>query len=184
MSALLAAALACAACASSIPLRAERLPSDATERTRSVDQLGETLFMALRSGRPRTALAPVVVLDDLLVPSARLRGERARAETERLGETSGWPIAWASARYAGFCAQGGRDEPALNGLGLREEAWVVSRVLLVGEAGSTRTAAWVEGAFVFTERGFQVLWFSRLEGPRAGHADLDLAPCDVERGIR
>ena len=44
-----------------------------------------------------------------------------------------------------------------------------------------RSAAWLEGTFVFTNRGWEAIAIRHMEVPRPDHADLELAPCDVQR---
>jgi hypothetical protein len=81
--------------------------------------------------------------------------------------------------------QRARIEPAGPPLGLREPGFVAERVLVVGaEPGGGKVAAWVEGSFVLTDQGFFAVSLQRLETPRRDHADLDLAPCDLEIGVR
>jgi hypothetical protein len=147
--------------------------------------LARALFVAIQEERPQQVLAAPAELD-LLLPV----GTRSRIEQERrrggaqFARMAGRPPVWSSAAYAGFCAQGAREEPAGGSLGLPEAAWLLDRLLVVAELGNGRSASWVEGRFLFTDRGWRALTLSRVEAPRAGHSDLDLAPCDVEQGIR
>ena len=93
---------------------------------------------------------------------------------------------WGAATFAGFCAQGAREEAPRAGLGLTHAGWVLERILLVarGGAAAAGSASWVEGDFVYTDRGWRVLSLRRVETPRRQHSDLELAPCDVEAGLR
>lgn len=174
----------CGASGSGTP-RAAGIPEAASARREAVVALGGQLFEAFRAGQPRAALAPASDLDDLLSPAGRFRIERSRARlTDTAIEARGAARAWQGARFAGVCAQGAQLEPAARGLGLREPAWVMKRLLIVGQVGNTRVAAWLGGAFVYTQAGFRALSLDRIETPRGNHADLELAPCDVEWGIR
>ena len=47
-----------------------------------------------------------------------------------------------------------------------------------------RVAAWVEGVFIQTDGGFVAIDLHRVEDPRCEHTDLEIAPCDMEAGIR
>jgi hypothetical protein len=63
---------------------------------------------------------------------------------------------------------------------------VLQRILVVARTGANgpRSASWLEGDFVYTAQGWRALSFHRIETPRRHHADLELAPCDVEAGLR
>jgi hypothetical protein len=154
-------------------------------RRESLDQLARALFTAIQAEAPQQALAAPAELDELLPIQTRSRIEQERRRSGRqLSSLPGRPAVWSSASYAGFCAQGARQEPAGGSLGLMEAAWLLDRVLVVADLGNARSASWVEGRFLFTDQGWRALTLSRVEAPRAGHSDLDLAPCDVEQGIR
>lgn len=171
-------------CASRVPLKPRTLPSEAIERRESLDALARSLYTALGSGEPDSCLIAPRELDELLTPEGRLRAEAWRGKGGFESTRQAWAEAQRTVHYQGYCAQGAKDEPPGGGVGLVEPGWLVQRVLLVGDDGVRRSAAWVEGVFVLTDQGFRVLGFSRIEAPRAHHADLDLAPCDVEQGIR
>ncbi|MFT3921342.1 MAG: hypothetical protein QM778_02285 [Myxococcales bacterium] len=161
------------------------LPVDQTARRESLDQLARALFDAIRADAPEQALAPAAELDELLPSPTRTRIEQERRRPiHQAASVPGHPAVWSAASYAGFCAQGAREEPAGGALGLGGAAWLLDRLLVVADLGNGRSASWVEGRFLFTDQGWRALTLSRVETPRAGHSDLDLAPCDVEQGIR
>lgn len=161
------------------------LPSDQLTRRESIDQLARALFSAIQAASPERVLAPPGELDLLLPTRTRSRIEQERRHSgAQLLTLPGRPAVWSGASYAGFCAQGAREEPAGGALGLIEAAWLLDRLLVVADLGNGRSASWVEGRFLFTDHGWRALSLSRVEAPRAGHSDLDLAPCDVEQGIR
>lgn len=160
------------------------LPADARARHDSVDAFAREVFEALRQGAPEQLLASAEALDALLTSDARLRVLQARGRPFAEDALHSFRLAWRDARYAGFCAQGARQEPADQALGLRAPGWVLERLLVASRLGHQRSAAWVEGQFVYTEQGWKTLSLRRIDPPRFGHADLDLAPCDVEGGLR
>jgi hypothetical protein len=165
----------------------EGMPVDATVRRASLSELGKQLFDGLRTGGLRACFASPGEIDALIVPEARFRLERERAESvERVDSTGSFRSDWALASYGGFCAQGAREEAAGNSLGLTRPGWVLDRILVVADLGEgrARSASWLEGAFVYTAYGWKALSFRRIEPPRRQHADLELAPCDVESGLR
>jgi hypothetical protein len=174
--------LSISACAHAAPPRALPPPVDAAARRESLDDLGKRLFDAIRERRIGSVLAQGDELDALLVPEARARIERERQRVVHLN-LSELAQPWAVAQYAGFCAQGALQGGVVDS-GLRGDGWQLDRILVVADLNRVQSASWVEGRFVFTDQGFKVLSLSRVEPPRARHADLELAPCDVERGIR
>lgn len=157
------------------------MPHDAGQRRGSLKALGQVLFDALRVGNVRPSLATGRDLEELVDHESRLRIER---EQQRQLVLSTFRSHWAGASYTGFCAQGAREEPAHNGLGLVRPGWVLERILVVARDGVGRSASWVEGRFVYTDEGWKTLSLTRIESPRRQHSDLDLAPCDVEEGVR
>ncbi len=180
---MLALATACGSAV--LAPRPALLPSDQLTRRESIDQLARTLFSAIQAASPERVLVPAAELDVLLPTPARSRIEQERHHSgARLFAMPGRPAVWSGASYAGSCAQGAREEPAGGALGLMEAAWLLDRLLVVADLGRGRSASWVEGRFLFTDQGWRALSLSRVEAPRAGHSDLDLAPCDVEQGIR
>lgn len=86
---------------------------------------------------------------------------------------------------AGVCVQNARLERASGPLGLLRDAWVFDRALVAvtGTSGE-RLGFWLEGSFVYTAKGFIAIAIARLEIPRWEHADLGLAPCDMDAGLR
>jgi hypothetical protein len=152
-----------------------------------LSELARVLFEGLRDGQLRSCFASPDELEALVVPEARFRLERDRsASLERAESAASFRRDWALASYAGFCAQGARQERAGGGLGLTRPGWVLDRILVVADLGQgrPRSASWLEGSFVYTEHGWKALSFRRIEPPRLHHADLELAPCDVESGLR
>lgn len=163
------------------------MPHDAGLRRSSLQALGQSLFEGLRAGTLAPTFATQRELDAMLVPEARLRLDRERASSTTRGfRLEVFRSEWGAARFAGFCVQGARDEGRNAGLGLLEPGWVLDRFLVAVSVGDTglRSAAWVEGDFVYTGEGWRALSLRRVEAPRRHHADLDLAPCDVEAGLR
>jgi len=88
-----------------------------------------------------------------------------------------------TATFSGACFQGLREEPAGTVTGLIEPGWLFERVLLVGQEATGRVATWLEGEFLWTDAGFGALTILSVEDPRRGHADLELAVCDVDLGV-
>jgi hypothetical protein len=176
------------ACGGGLPAIAPAaMPHDAYARRASLVELGKELFEGLRGGALRACFASQNELEALIVPEARFRLERERAASvERVDSAAVFQRDWALASYAGFCAQGAREELAQSSLGLTRPGWVLDRILVVADLGQgrARSASWLEGAFVYTEHGWKALSFRRIEQPRSHHADLELAPCDVESGLR
>jgi hypothetical protein len=175
-------------CAASQALSAPAtMPSDAELRRTSLRDLGQRLFDGLRAGSLEPNFANVRELDLILVPDARLQLERERARWQQrsFGLVS-FRSDWSSASFVGFCAQGARVEPPHAGLGLTQAGWVLDRILVVArpETAGPPSASWLEGDFVYTGQGWRVLSLRRVEPPRRHHADLELAPCDVEAGLR
>jgi hypothetical protein len=171
-------------CATAPALAPAGMPHDANLRRDSLSELGQRLFAALRAGSISQCVAPSSELDQLVVPEARLHVERERRAHGSFATSSVFPRDWAAASYAGFCAQGAREEPARAALGLAQPGWVLERILVVASLGTTRSASWLTGRFVYTEAGWKLLSLSQIEQPRRQHSDLDLAPCDVEAGLR
>lgn len=173
-----------AASSASGSLALRTLPAEAEQRRAAIESLAQQTFEALRDGVPRRLLAPANELDGLLTASAQHRLLEQRRT--RLGAlpVQLWAVPWKQASFTGFCAQGAREETAGGPSGLKEPAWVLDRLLVAATFGGQRSASWVEGSFVYTTDGFRALNLSRLEGPRNEHSDLELAPCDVEGGLR
>ncbi|HEX6240726.1 MAG TPA: hypothetical protein VFZ61_07530 [Polyangiales bacterium] len=163
------------------------MPADAALRRSSLLELGQRLFEGLRDGALEPSFATMRELDVMLLPEARLRLERERAGwSQRRFALEPFRNEWSRAGFVGFCAQGARAEPPRAGLGLTHAGWVLDRILVVArpDTAGPRSAAWLEGDFVYTEQGWRVLSLRRLEPPRRHHSDLELAPCDVEAGLR
>ncbi len=160
------------------------MPQESGERRSTLMELSRVLFEGLRGGSLEHSVAPGSEVDRLVVPQMRFRIERERAGRLDRGLLGTFRRDWAAASFAGFCAQGAREEPAARGLGLQRPAWVLDRVLVVANLGGSRSASWLEGRFVYTAQGWKTLSLTRIEQPRRNHADLELAPCDVEAGLR
>lgn len=181
----LAAGVGCAAGQTSpAPLT---MPPDAELRRMSLRDLGQQLFEGLRTGSLDPSFANLRELDLIVAPDARLTLERERASWQQRSFVLGtFRSDWGDANFVGFCAQGARNEPPRAGLGLMQAGWVLDRILVVAqpETAGPRSASWLEGDFVYTGHGWRVLSLRRVEPPRRHHADLELAPCDVEAGLR
>lgn len=158
------------------------LPVEESAREPILFEVGRRLH-ALYAGAPEDrVLVDRAHLDAVLDPVAAARARRTPP-------VPGWAPDGVDRRllgdadYLGVCVQGLRAETAGGPIGLREDGWVFDRALVVGrQPGNRRVAAWVEGIFVHTERGFRAIALRRLEHPRWEHADLDLAPCDMAAG--
>jgi hypothetical protein len=163
-------------------------PDEHDARQVAVDELGQRAWDALRRGDPETLLYDDVALRALLEPDAATRFAARRSLTD-LGSCgtppgcaghSDPPTMLASARYVGLCVQGARLEPAGEVLGLKQEAWVLDRVLVIGSLPTgRRVAAWIEGTFVYSTHGFRAIDIERVEEPRWEHTDVEIAPCDL-----
>jgi hypothetical protein len=164
-------------------LAARGIPTDQNERLASLDRLGAELHGALRRGDLGELWADGNDLDLLLTVEARARRSAGRRDSGQALSRGGWATAWAGHPYGGFCAQGARLESAGGALGLREPGWIIDRMLVVSADGHRQSASWVDGLFVYTTRGWLVIELQEAEAPRPGHADLELAPCDVQRGL-
>jgi hypothetical protein len=163
------------------------MPPDAELRRTSLLDLGQRLFEGLRAGSLEPNFASMRELDEIVLPDARLRLERERASwAQRSVGLGPFRSDWSSASFAGFCVQGAREEPPRAGLGLTHTGWVLDRILVVArpDTAGPRSASWLEGDFVYTGHGWRVLSLRRVEPPRRHHSDLELAPCDVEAGLR
>ncbi len=189
MSWLAACAGLCLASCASAPHTASRTlpyPERPTERVQLLDDLGARAFAVLLHGTPHALLLDDVGLRAVLKPEAANQAAALRASTALgMRVPADAAAALANAHYQGVCLQGARLVPAGPPLGLRAPGYIFDRALVVGvEPDGGRVAAWVEGTFVLTDLGFYALALQRLEAPRRDHADLDLAPCDLEIGLR
>jgi hypothetical protein len=161
------------------------MPREASARRESLDALARCLFEGLSRGDLSACLVSREQLDGLVQAEARFRMARAReASLVRGGQVNVAQGVFRGATYAGFCAQGAREEAPGKALGLVEPGWVLERILIVASARGTRSATWLEGSFVYTRQGWRGLDLRRVELPRPRHSDLELAPCDVESGLR
>lgn len=171
---------------SAVAMRPLPVPEDGAAREEAIRQGGERLYGALAAGRPESLLADDVELRSLVDPETASRYAVLRLGTGvRLDVAPEQLAPFARARFGGVCLQGARLEPKGSRLGLLSDGWVFDRALVMGiEPGGRRLGAWVEGTFVYTPGGFVALSLSRVEVPRWEHSDLELAPCDMEVGLR
>jgi hypothetical protein len=182
---LLALGACLVACLGQHQATPQTMPHDAALRRDSLSMLGQSLFEGLRAGTLDQSFASMRELDAIVAPEARMRLDRERASSiERAASLALFRNDWRGASYAGFCAQGAREEQAHASLGLTQPGWVLERILVVARTGATSSASWLEGDFVYTAQGWKALNVRRVEAPRRQHADLELAPCDVEAGLR
>jgi hypothetical protein len=181
---LLLALLAMACGHGTEALRPAIPPNDRAAWQGSLHEFAGSLFAALRDNRLEPVLVPFDALDAFLTPRGRIRVEHERSAHRPNMLQAAVAQAWAKASYVGFCTQGVHAEPPHGSYGLRSDAWIVDRILVVGLRNRSRTAAWVEGTFVHTSRGWRALSLGRIEVPRSHHSDLEVALCDVEYGIR
>jgi hypothetical protein len=167
-----------AGCASTTPAFEPRvLPSNARERDGLLASFGERLYTALTDGHLERVLADSRARAAILKPDVAGRPARSVSAS---AITPADRTLWASAQYAGLCVQQGRTEYTFGTLGLRKNAFVFERGLLIGrEPGGGDLAGWVEGTFVLTQQGFIALAIERVEPPRRDHADLELAECEI-----
>ncbi len=169
-----------------VQMRPLPVPADGSTRDRAVRDGGRALYAALREGTPEVLLADDVLLRSLVDAEAASRYTALRMGTGvRLGIHPEELGALGPAEFGGVCLQGVRLEPGGSRLGLLADGWVFDRALVMGlEPGGRRMAAWLEGTFVYTPEGFVALVLSRVEAPRWEHSDLELAPCDMQVGLR
>jgi hypothetical protein len=172
-------------CGASGPWAARTLPmpDDSSVRGRALDELGRRAFGALASGDGSGLLLDDDAMRSVLQPAAASQAAVVRSGGFEAAPDSGSVLRGAT--YVGLCVQRARTEGAGGRAGLREPGFLLERVLVVGaDPGGGRIAAWVEGTFVLTDRGFYALALQRLELPRRDHADLEIAPCDFQIGVR
>lgn len=170
---------------SSRPVRPIPVPASEQARHEALDRAGRRIYGALAAGRPERLLFDDLTLRRLLVPDAATQASALRAGLEvRLGLRREAFSAFDGAKYLGICVQGARLEPAGTSMGLKHAGWMFDRALVAGiEPSGRRIASWVEGAFLFTTKGFGAISLDRVEEPRWEHSDLELAPCDMEAGL-
>jgi len=172
--------------ATATTFRAETVPSVPTARDAAVYALGRGLFEAVQAADVERVLFDDLELRVLLDGAGASRttamrhaaGPGLRAESEPLA------LAVAGARFVGVCLQESAVAPVGGTLGLRQEAWVVGRALLVADHPRVgRAAGWAEGVFVHSSRGFGAITIDRIEPLRPAHSDLELASCDMAAGL-
>ena len=175
--------LVCLGCAAR-PVQPVIPPDDKAVWRDSLDELAARLFSGLREGHLEPVLVKRAELDPLLTLNGQMIVDHEREDQALSLSLAGTANAWATFVYQGFCAQDVHAEPAGSAYGLKRDAWVIQRVLVVARKGKNRSAAWVEGRFFYSDRGWLALSIGRIEPPRSHHTDLEVALCDVERGIR
>jgi hypothetical protein len=145
---------------------------------------GEQIYDALVAAEPERLLVDDEGMRRLVDPETGERFAALRLGVRtRVGQIS--PLAFEGTEFMGLCLQGARLEVAAGPHGLRAPAFVFERALVAAKMSSgRRVAAWVEGVFVETEGGFVALDLHSVEDPRWEHTDLEIAPCDMEVGIR
>jgi hypothetical protein len=175
----------CAACASAPPappLSARPLPSDDKLVEYALDSFGRRLYAAAADGHPERVLLGREQLQSLLTAPAAARelGMRTRAPRHFSADAS---ALFRAASYAAICIQNGWSEGANGPVGLLGQGFLFERALLVGaEPSGGPIASWVEGRFLHTDHGFEVLELTSIEAPRRDHADLELAVCELRAG--
>jgi hypothetical protein len=164
--------------------RALAMPPDVEKRHAAMDEFGRRLHAALRAGRPLAILLDDDQVRRLLESDAATRFAARRAAIgSRLGNGPRIASALAETRYLGVCLQDSRDSTP-DEWGLRTAGWTFRRVLLVARRpGGRRVALWIDGVFVYTDRGFGALDLERMEDPRWEHSDLELAACDMATSL-
>ena len=174
-------------CGSAAPtLRPLPVPAERSARHEIIDSFGRRLYGAVADARPESVLLDDIGLRAVTEPSAASRYAALRVGVSSRLRADGSALrTLQDARYAGVCLQGSRLEPPGSTVGLSHAGWTFDRILVVGlQPGGRRMAAWVEGTFIYTSEGFAALDLTRVEEPRWEHADLELAPCDMQIGIR
>ncbi|MEM9195588.1 MAG: hypothetical protein AAGF12_40855 [Myxococcota bacterium] len=166
-------------------VRSLPVPDDQGERRGAIDSFGEAAYSALAVGYPNRLLLDDEALRRVVQPNAATRWAGVRAATTaRLAVDPAEFEVLRVSSYKGVCLQGARLEPAGSQIGLYQSAWVFDRALVVAtQPGGRPIAAWIEGTFVYTNRGFHAIDLARVETPRWEHADLELATCDMEVGV-
>jgi hypothetical protein len=146
--------------------------------------IGQRMYDAIAGGHPERLLLDDAAMRRLVDPEAGERFAALRLGVgTRIGDVS--PLAFEGTEYIGVCVQGARREAAAGPHGLRTPSWIFERALVASRTSSgRRVAAWVEGVFVETADGFVGLDLHSVEDPRWEHTDLEIAPCDMEVGIR
>lgn len=163
------------------PTRTLPLPEAPAVREEAFHEVGRRAFDALVTGATQPLLLEDDALRALLSPEAANHASALRVSASLAFEVDEQAAATlAEASYSGVCVQHAQLSPAGPPLGLRRPGFTFDRVLVIGrEPGGGQVAAWVEGSFVYTDRGFFAVALQRLSSPRRDHADLDLAPCDL-----
>jgi hypothetical protein len=172
--------------ASASAFRAEAVPDVPAVRDAAVFALGRTMFEAAQSRDVERVLFDDLELRALLdgAGASRATAMRHAAGPGLRAEADALALSIAGARYVGVCLQESAVASSGGALGLRREAWVVGRALLVADHPRVgRVAGWAEGAFVHSSRGFGAVTLDRVEAFRPAHSDLELASCDMAAGL-
>ncbi len=169
---------------STVAQRALEAPTSGEQRSAALHQFAERAFRTLRDGHAVELVFPDAALDRLLnAPSAR-RASGQRHDMPRADVMAPRQFELLrGATFDGACFQGLHEEPAGSIVGLLHNGWMFERVLLVGSEPTGRLAIWLEGEFLWTDKGFGAIAIHSAEAPRRNHADLELAVCDVDLGV-
>lgn len=161
-----------------------RAPTSQSARADALRSFAERAFQTLQVRAVSDLLADDGATRRLLTD---LAARRARGLREAQPRYDGTPVAGfellRESTFAGACFQGVREEPIGTAIGLQQPGWMFERVLLVGQEPTGRVAVWLEGEFLWTDAGFLAVTIQSPERPRRGHADLELATCDVDLGV-
>ena len=174
---------ACGAAPTSQPVSYSAWPANAEARAAVFDQVGISLYEALRRGTPEALWLPASDLDSLVADDVHRwelssrRGNTPRAPWAAVG------MAYRQAVYLGACFQGVRNEPAGGPVGLTAPRALFDRALVVGRRpDGARIATWVEGIIAFSPGAVRALVLRPISPPRWEHSDLQLAACDAVAG--
>ncbi len=128
-------------------------------------------------------------MEDLWIPDGDLRRSltdematqlSARRDPARIPWNETTRLAWSRFELQRLCLQGYHREPAGTHRGLRENTWVLDRILLVGSlSGQQPAGGWVEGWFLESQGQLRAVSVLSVQTPRFRHADLELARCDM-----
>jgi hypothetical protein len=181
---VLCAASGCGA--SSRAFRAERVPAAPAARDAAVLALGRAVFDAAQARALERLLFDDLELRTLLdgAGASRVNAVRQAAGPALRADADALALSIAGARFVGVCLQESAVSAVGGALGLRAEAWVVGRALVVADHPRVgRVAGWTEGVFVHSSRGFGAVTLDRVEPLRPAHSDLELASCDMAAGL-
>lgn len=156
------------------------MPGDIEARHDGLGELGASLHRALRRGSVARVSVPDEHLDQYLSASGAARARAHRLTRPHLPGLQ----RFSETEYLGVCVQGSRQAQPGDALGVLAPSWVFERALVVGrQRNGRRVASWVEGFFLFTDRGFVAIDLDRVESPRWEHSDLEIGACDMQVGL-